>query len=74
LNGWFDQFRKCAELSYRTMSRESRSVIEKEVGAWKTGMLLSLLSEYLPKDIPNADECVLLFNLFADKSFIGESC
>jgi hypothetical protein len=56
-----------------TMSRESRSVIEKEVGALKTGMLPSFRSEYHPKDIFNADECVLFFNLFPDKTY-AESC
>jgi hypothetical protein len=58
------------------MSRESGSVIEEEVGSWKTGMLPSLLSEYCPKDIFNADECALFFNLLPDKTyaFIGESC
>jgi hypothetical protein len=76
LVGWLDQFRKCVGLSYRTMSRESGSVIEKEVGAWETGMLPSLLSEYRPKDIFDADGCVLFLNLFPDKTyaFIGESC
>jgi hypothetical protein len=33
-----------AGLSYRTMSKESKRVIEEEVGAWKIGVLLSLLS------------------------------
>jgi hypothetical protein len=32
LNGWLVQFRKRAELSYRTMSGECKSVIEEEVG------------------------------------------
>jgi hypothetical protein len=58
------------------MGRESRSVTGKEVDALKTRMLPSLLSEYQPKDVFNADECVLFFNLFPDKTyaFIGESC
>jgi hypothetical protein len=75
-NGWFDQVRKYAGLSYRTTSRESGSVTEKQVDAWKTGILPSLLSEYRSMDIFNADECVLFFNLFPGKTyaFIGESC
>jgi hypothetical protein len=36
------------------MSRESESVPEEEVGAWKTGMLPSHLSECNSKDIINA--------------------
>jgi hypothetical protein len=43
LRGWLDQLR-CAGLRYRTMSRKSGSVIEDEVGSWKTGVFSSLLS------------------------------
>jgi hypothetical protein len=38
LNGCLDQFRKYAGSSYRTMSRESESVTEEDVGAWKMGV------------------------------------
>jgi hypothetical protein len=42
--GWLDQFKKCAGLSSRTMSRKLKSVIEEKVGAWKTVVLSPLLS------------------------------
>jgi hypothetical protein len=41
---------------------------EPSVGAWKTGVLLSLLSEHHPKDILNADDHTLFFNLLLDKT------
>jgi hypothetical protein len=59
LNGWLDRFRKHAGLSYRTMSGESKIVNEEDVGVWKTGVLPSLLNEYHPKDVFNADKCGL---------------
>jgi hypothetical protein len=39
-------------------------------------VLSSLLSEYNPKDIFNADQCGLFFSLLTDKTyaFIDESC
>jgi hypothetical protein len=55
-NGWFDQFRKCAGLSYRTTSRESKRVPEEDVGTWTMGVHPSLLSKYDQKDTFNADE------------------
>jgi hypothetical protein len=60
LNGWLDRFRKHAELSYKIMSGESKSVTVVEVGVWK-GVLPSLLSEYHPKYIFSAGECRLIF-------------
>jgi hypothetical protein len=75
-NGWLDRLRKRAGLSYRTMSGESKSVYEEDAGAWKMGVLPSLLSEYHPKDVFNGDECELFSNLLPDKTyaFKGESC
>jgi hypothetical protein len=44
-SGWLDEFRKCAgRLSCKTMSRKSESVIDEKLGAWKIGLLSSLLS------------------------------
>lgn len=58
MKGWLVQFRKYADLSYRTMSGEWKSVIEQEVCIWKMAVLLSLLSEYCPKDVFNRDDCM----------------
>jgi hypothetical protein len=38
---------------------ESGSVDEEHVGAWKTGVLPSLLTEYHPKNVFNAGDCGL---------------
>jgi hypothetical protein len=39
LNAWLDQVRKYAGFSYRTLGRESKSVTEEQIGAWKIGVL-----------------------------------
>jgi hypothetical protein len=51
------------------MSRETKSVPYEEVGARKTGMLLSLLSERNSKDIITADECGLFLSLLPHKTY-----
>jgi hypothetical protein len=43
-SGWLNQFRKCAGLSCKIMSRKSGSVIEEKIGAWNTGVFSSFLS------------------------------
>jgi hypothetical protein len=68
LNGWLDCFRKRAWLICRTRSGESKSVIEEEVGAWKTGVHPSLLREYHPKHAFNAYGFGLLFSLLPVKT------
>jgi hypothetical protein len=50
------------------MTKESKRVIEEEVGVWKTVVLPSLVSEYHPKYMFKADECGLIFSLFSDKT------
>jgi hypothetical protein len=42
--------------------------IDEEVGAWKVGILPSLLSEYCPKDIFNANQCGLFSSVLPDKT------
>jgi hypothetical protein len=58
------------------MNEESESVIKEEVGAWKTKVLTSLLSEYRPEDIFNAGEYGLFLSLIPNKTyaFKDKSC
>lgn len=75
-NGWIDRFKKRAGLVYKSVSGESKSVDGEIVDSWKTTALPSLLAQYKPQDIFNADECGLFFNLLPDKTydFKGEKC
>jgi hypothetical protein len=59
---WIHTFERMAwsiQKTYRAQlqNHEWECKIDKEVGAWKVGILPSLLSEYHPKDIVNANEC-----------------
>jgi hypothetical protein len=45
------------------VSIEAKSVSEEQMDAWKSGMLPVLIREYEPKDIFNAVECGLFYNL-----------
>jgi hypothetical protein len=70
LNRWLQRFRKCPGLSYRTLNRENKGVIEEEIGDLQDmSAFSSLLSEYNPKDIFNAHRCALFFILLPDKTY-----
>ncbi|KAJ8889817.1 hypothetical protein PR048_009321, partial [Dryococelus australis] len=62
-------FRKRAGIVYKTVCRESASVREETVGAWKIITLPPLLAEYKAQDVFNADECGLFINLLPDSTF-----
>jgi hypothetical protein len=74
-NGWIDRFKKCSALVYRKVCGEANSV-NPEVVAWKDTTLLHLMAKYFPKDIFNADEFGLFYNMLPDKTytFEGASC
>lgn len=74
-NGWIDRFKKRHNIVYNTVCGESRSVDGATVEDWKN-RLPSLVQEYEPRNIFNADETGLFYNLLPSKtlSFRGESC
>lgn len=74
-NGWIDRMKKRHDLVYRSLSGESSSVDEATIEEWKKN-LPNLTKGYKPKDIFNADETGLFFNLLPDKSYVvkGDSC
>ena len=74
-NGWIDRMKKRHNLVYRSLSGESSSVDEATIEEWKKN-LPNLTKGYKPKDVFNADETGLFFNLLPDKSYVvkGDSC
>lgn len=74
-NGWIDRMKKRHNLVYRSLSGESSSVDETTIEEWKKD-LPNLTKGYKPKDVFNADETGLFFNLLPDKSYVvkGDSC
>jgi len=55
---------------YRQTSGEAESVNNDDIAAWKNNVMPSLLCDYVPDDVYNADEFGLFFMLMPDKSFI----
>ncbi|XP_040358278.1 tigger transposable element-derived protein 6 [Ixodes scapularis] len=74
-NGWVDRFRKRHGISYRAVSGEAASVDPICVEAFKSS-LPSIIAEYHPRDVFNADEAGLFFNVQPTKSLSlkGEAC
>ncbi|GFV00757.1 tigger transposable element-derived protein 6 [Trichonephila clavipes] len=73
--GWLDRFRNRHGIVYRQISREAEAVNEDDISSWKN-VLPSLLQDYAPEDVYNADEFGLFFKLMPDKSFVfkNETC
>jgi len=67
--GWIDRFKKRSGIVYRKFSGEANSANPEEVEAWKGRILPHLMAKYSPKDIFNADECGLFYNMLPDKTY-----
>ncbi|GFS65725.1 tigger transposable element-derived protein 4 [Trichonephila clavipes] len=74
--GWLDRFRNRHGIVYRQISGEAEAVNEDDISSWKNNVLPSLLQDYAPEDVYNADEFGLFFKLMPDKSFVfkNETC
>ncbi|XP_060860796.1 tigger transposable element-derived protein 4-like [Metopolophium dirhodum] len=74
--GWLDRFRSRHSIVYRQISGEAESVNNDDIASWKNNVLPSLLRDYAPDDVYNADEFGLFFKLMPDKSFVfkNETC
>ena len=74
-NGWIDRFKKQCNVTYKTICGESKSVDMETVEHWRQG-LSGKLDGYALKDIFNADETGLFFNMLPGKTmcFRGEDC
>ncbi|XP_037811648.1 tigger transposable element-derived protein 6-like [Lucilia sericata] len=74
-NGWLDNFKKRHDIGFRKVSGESASVSDKVCSDWKK-LLPSLLAEYEPHNIFNADETGLFFKCAPDRTmaFKSEKC
>lgn len=75
-NGWLDRFRIRHGIVYRQICGEAKSVNMDDVNLWLNTTLPSILENYDPKDVYNADECALFYKLLPDRSFVlqGETC
>lgn len=67
--GWIDRFKKRSGIVYKKVSGEANSANPEEMGAWKCRILPHLMARYSPKDIFNADECGLFYNMLPDETY-----
>lgn len=74
-NGWLDRFKKRNNINWGEEHGESESVDKNVVTDWKS-KLQELCKDYHPKDIFNADETGLFFQLMPAKTlkFKDENC
>lgn len=75
-NGWVDRFKQRHNVVYKAICGESKSVDPQTVSHWKESQVPELIKDYTPKDIFNADETGLFFNVLPSKTmtFKGENC
>jgi DNA-binding Lrp family transcriptional regulator len=75
-NGWVEGFKKRHGIVYRCIRGEAASVDTNVLETWKDVTLPSIIKNYSPDDVFNADETGLFFNLLPDKSLVfrGEKC
>ncbi|KAK8766588.1 hypothetical protein V5799_006630 [Amblyomma americanum] len=73
--GWLHRFKERHGLVYRVVSGEGKKVDQSAVDEW-LNTLPALISEYAPRDIFNADEAGLFFNLQPERSLCvkGQAC
>jgi hypothetical protein len=74
-NGWVSRFKDRHGLVFKKLAGESAEVSVESTDAWLES-LPSLLGCYEPRDVYNADEMGLFFNVLPDKTlaYKGESC
>ena len=74
--GWLNRFKGRHGYSFKTISGEANAVDTDVIDEWMTGSLLTILEEYQPENIFNADETALFYKLQPNKSLTlqGEDC
>lgn len=70
--GWVSRFKRRNKVLFKKMSGESADVPDDTVQAWRSRVLPGLLKEYSLKDVYNADEFGLFFNLLPDRTMCLE--
>ena len=68
-DGWLRRWKKRHNISFKTVSGESKSVTPEMVNAWSEMSLPTLLSNYDLKDIYNPDEFELFYQCLPNKTY-----
>lgn len=74
-SGWLEKFCKRHNISFKSICGEAAAVDLSVVADWKK-KLLTIMKEYSPRDIFNADETGLFFRALPNKTYAlrGEKC
>lgn len=74
--GWLERFKKRNGIVLRNVCGEANNVLPTMTVDWLQSTLPSILEEYDPKDVFNADETGLFYRCLPNKtlSFKGQSC
>ena len=68
-DGLLRRWKERNNISFKTVSRESKSVLPDMVNAWSETSLPTLLSNHDLKDIYNADEFELFYECLPNKTY-----
>ena len=69
-NGWLRRWKERNDISFKTVSGESKSVTPEMVNAWSEMSLPTYLSNYDLEDIYNADEFGLFYQCLPNKTYL----
>ena len=67
--GWLERFKQRNDLVFKKVCGESGRVTSEMTTEWTSTILPTLLSEYRPDDVYNADETGLFHKCLPDKTF-----
>ena len=75
-NGWLCRFKDRHSIVYKSIQGESKDVNQEVVKDWHSTVLPTILKDYEPRDIFNADETGLFYKLADNKTytFKGDPC
>lgn len=75
-NGWLERFKIRHNITFKKVYGESARVTSEMATEWTLTVLPTLLSEYSPDNVFNADETGIFYKCLPDKTFLmkGESC
>ena len=69
-DGWLRRWKERNDISFKTVSGESKSVTPEMVNAWSEMSLPTYLSNYDLEDIYNADEFGLFYQCLPNKTYL----
>ena len=75
-DGWLDKWKQRHNVTFKAVSGEGNAVTPEMTTSWSETYLSTILSKYELKDIYNADEFGLFYQVLPDKSlhYKGERC